>query len=545
MRSRRCFHSQARPLSETLSMEQSFRQCDGRQAMVLYVAVYAVMTAVVLYPVLSVQVPALIDYLNHLARMDILYYHTAALSRFYQPHWQAIPYLVMDASFAVLSKVATIYNAGRIFVAICVILPVLSVMMLHFVVHRRLSLVPAAAFLFCYNDLLASGLLNYLPALCLAIMVFAGWIGSTGWPRWSRAVLFCVLATVVYLSHLLAFGAYGLAVGGFELGRAWRTGFRPWRVMAADWLVAGLQAVPAIVLFLSVKFGRAFVGPTPTSYGDLGGKLVALESPALFFGSRIDELAGGFALVVLILGLLTGRLRLAPAVWPAAVAVGVVAVCMPAQLFSVWGMDFRLPLLLALLLTGATSTTERTGRVVGGAVLAGFLLLTAVRSVDIAIMLRAGDRQIAEVRQVVAAMPRGMRLLIVDDFKGGQHAVPPAATQHVGMVAVIDRDAFVPILFTGATIVSPAPALLASSTPTGPPLHLSDLMYGLGRKDDPAGDEGNGQGGRLYWLGWDTKFDYVLIRHFGNRPAMLPPNLRLVATSSVADLYRIDRSVSP
>jgi hypothetical protein len=67
----------------------------------------------------------------------------------------------------------------------------------------------------------------------------------------------------------------------------------------------------------------------------------------------------------------------------------------------------------------------------------------------------------------------------------------------------------------------------------------------LGRRDDPAGDKGNGEGLRIYWMGWENKFNYVLIRHFGNRPAALPANLRLVATSSVADLYRIDRTISP
>ncbi len=528
-----------------MKLARSIRWLPVWQAM----ALYAVMTAVVLYPVLTVQVPALGDYLNHLARMHILsdIGHSEALSRFYRVHWQAIPYLAMDATFVVLNHVTTIYDAGRIFVAICVVLPVLSVALLHFAVHRRLSLVPTTAFLFCYNYLLSWGFLVYLPALCLAVMLFAGWIGSAEWPRWPRAALFCVLALALYLSHLVAFGAYCLVVGGFELARGWRAGFRPWRAIAADWLAAGLQAVPAIVLALSVHVERPFVGPLHTSYGDLATKLIALESPVLFFGGRADELAGGFAVSVLILGLLSGRLRLAPTVWPAVVAVGAVAVCMPNTLLSTFGMDFRLPLLMVLLLIGATSTTERTGRGVGAAALAGFLALTAVRSVGIATALQSADRQIAEVREVVGAMPRGMRLLLVDNPPFGQNrgTVPPRATMHVGMVAVIDRDAFVPNLFTGLATVRPAPELRASSTPLGDPLRLADLRDGLGRRDDPAGDKGNGEGLRIYWMGWENKFDYVLIRHFGNRPAALPANLRLVATSSVADLYRIDRTISP
>jgi hypothetical protein len=99
-------------------------------------------------------------------------------------------------------------------------------------------------------------------------------------------------------------------------------------------------------------------------------------------------------------------------------------------------------------------------------------------------------------------------------------------------------------MFTGQGTVRPAPTMRNASTPHGPPLPLPELMDGLHRKDDPAGAQGNGLGGRIYWLDWQHKFDYVLIEHFGTPPAALPGVLRLVATSPVADLYRIDNSVS-
>ena len=536
----------AGPRSMTVPQPAVAARSTSRPAVWGAIGAYAVMALIVLYPVLAVHVPALGDYLNHLARMHVVadIGRSEALRGFYQVQWQAVPYLAMDAAFVVLNQVATIYQAGRLYVAISVILPVVSVAVLHFVVHRRFSLVPMTAFLFCYNYLLSWGLLNYLPPLCLAVLLFAGWIGSAGWPRWPRAILFSVLALGLYLSHLAAFGAYGLAVGGFELGRAWRAGFRPWRTIAADWLAAAALAVPAIVLALSVHLERPSVGVALTSYGSLNTKLVALLSPVLFSGSPTDLLAGWFALLVLLAGLGTGRLRLAPSVWPAALAVGAVAVCMPSWFFGIFLMDVRLPLLVVLLVIGATSTTPRMERGVAAAVLGGFLVLTAVRSVGIAAELQAGDAQIAEVRQVVAAMPRGKRLLLMDTATAGR-ALPYWATLHIGMVAVIDRDAFVPNLFTGQGTVRPAPAMRASSTPYGPPLSVADLMDGLGRTDDPAGDTGDGMGGRVYWLGWQGKFDYVLIEHFGSRPAVPPGVLRLVASSSVADLYRIDQTGTP
>ena len=524
-----------------MSMVPSIRRLPVWQV----VACYAVMTAIVLYPVCSVQIPGLGDYLNHLARMHILadMDRSESLKNFYQVQWQAIPYLVMDAAFVALDQVATIYDAGRIFIGVCILLPVLSVAMLHFAVYRRLSLVPAAAFLFCYNGLLSWGFLNYLPALCLAVLLFAGWIGSAGWKRWPRAALFSVLALALYLGHLVAFAVYCLMVGSFELGRAWRIGFRPWRGVAADWSAAALQAVPAIVLALNVVVERPFVGAVPTHYGNLTLKLYALVSPVWFYNDASNNmLLAVFVLFVLAFGLLTARMRLSSAILPAILAVGGVAVCMPNMLLGTFGMDVRLPLLVVLLLIGATSTTERMGRVLGGAVLGGMLVLSTLRSADIATALREVDGQISEVRQVVAAMPRGMRVLVVDTSLPRLSIVPPWATWHVAMVAVIDRDAFVPYLFTGLGTVRPVPALRDSSTPNGNAISLADLADGVGRRDGPAGAAADGTGKRIYWLGWADKFDYVLIEHFGNRPAMLPANLRQVASSSVADLYRIDKT---
>jgi hypothetical protein len=528
-------------------MQQNTRSLAVWQTTALYIAIYGVMAAVVLYPVLSVKIPVLCDYLNHLARMHILadIGHSAALSSFYRVQWKPIPYLAMDVAFLPLRHIPNIYTAGRIFVAICVLLPVPSVAILHFVVHRRFSLIPAVTFLFCYNYLLSYGLLPYLFTLSLAIMVLACWIGSVGWPRWPRAALFCVLALALYLCHLVAFGAYCLAVAGFEFARAWRAGFRPWRAFAADWLAAGLQAVLPMTLALTVKLEHPFAGPVVTFYGDLGAKIIALRSPIWFFGGRADDLPGDFALLVLILGLLTRRLRLAPAIWPIVLLIGAVAVCTPDMLFSVYGMDWRLPLLVVLLIIGGLSTTERMNHALAAAVLGGFLLMTVVRAATIASALSVLDRQVAEVRHVLGEMPHGMRLLMVDNLGGKQSVLPSRATQHLGLLAVIDRDAFVPTLFTGTTIVSPAPELLRSSTPAGLPPSVSELMVSLDHSGTSSGPQFDDAGHYIYWSRWEDMFDYILIRHLGNRAEVSLPYLRLVATSSIADLYRIDKSFKP
>ena len=155
------------------------------------------------------------------------------------------------------------------------------------------------------------------------------------------------------------------------------------------------------------------------------------------------------------------------------------------------------------------------------------------------------DRQVAEVRHVLGEMPHGMRLLMVDNLGGKQSVLPSRATQHLGLLAVIDRDAFVPTLFTGTTIVSPAPQLLRSSTPAGLPPSVSELMVSLDHSGTSSGPQFDDAGHYIYWSRWEDMFDYILIRHLGNRAEVSLPYLRLVATSSIADLYRIDKSFKP
>ena len=524
------------------------------------VALFAVFAMVALYPIWVVQIPGLGDYLNHLARMHVLatFDRSEALHTVYRLHWQAIPYQAMDIAFIALRHLAPIYDAGRIFVAICIVLPALSVAILHFAVHRRLSLVPLATFLFVYNFLLSWGFLEYLPALCLAVMLFAGWIASNDlvangrWPRWLRTALFGLLSLMLYFAHAFAFGAYCLSVFVYELVRAWRAGFDRWRAFALDWLAAAAQALPAILVALSVPLDRADISGTTMIFGDLSARFAALKSPVWFYGGRLDILTGGLALSVFVLGLLSGRLRLAASLWPVALVVGLAAACIPSIALGAYNLDHYLPLLVVMLLISATSTTARMGRLLGCAVLGGLLALTVLRSVGIARDLQAVDGQIAEIRQVVAELPRGSRLLVVENDPGSdsRRAGPWQATYRAQMVAVIDRDAFVPFLtmyraFTGLSAVRPAPALISSSMANAHPLHVSDLVHGLGRKDDPTDGESGPQGRSTYWDGWENKFDYVLLQHFGAQTEALPSNLQQLASSPVATLYRIAKTANP
>ena len=503
-------------------------------------AVYALLGACVLAPVLSVRVPCLGDYLNHLARVHILTTidGSPALQQFYEPTWRLVPYFGMDVPVAFLARFIGIYAAGRLFVAVCVIMPVLAAASLQYAVRRRVGLVPAFAFLISYNYLLARGFLAYLFSAGLAVMLFAAWVATEGWPRWRRVCVFAAAALLLYFSHVFAFLAYGILVGGYEFGRVARARGRPLGVLAADVAVAAAQALPVLAVVVVLRADGTFGSENVTRYGSLAEKLGAFLSPLYFPGS-------GWVTAVCLLVPLTGGVllrwsMLAPSVWPSLLAVALVACCVPHVLANLWGADMRLPLVAAIVLIGGAMPGPVIGRRTAAVALAVVAALVVVRSADAFVMLRRLDAQVAQVRRVVAPLPPGARLLVVDADEAAPGRVAPAAlTGHLGLVAAIDRDAFVPFLFVGATALQVRPSMQRVASPNAVAITPEQLQEGAARRGPAAGPEKFGYGGQKYWLGWPETFNYVLIMHFGAAIGKLPPMLQKIAASGTADLYQV------
>ena len=80
-------------LSRTRSAGDDLSSSEPLFGPLVTLAVYVALTAVVLVPVLAVEVPCLGDYLNHLARIHVLTTigSSPALQRFYENHWLLVP----------------------------------------------------------------------------------------------------------------------------------------------------------------------------------------------------------------------------------------------------------------------------------------------------------------------------------------------------------------------------------------------------------------------------------------------------------------------
>ncbi|HTJ65670.1 MAG TPA: hypothetical protein VL899_17855, partial [Alphaproteobacteria bacterium] len=337
-----------------------------------------------LMPILSVRLPPILDYPNHLARMHILaaLSSTPDLARFYRVHWSPLPNLALDAVVPWVGRITGVETAMRLFLGATLLGLAGGALVLHRTVFQRWSLWPLAAFLLLYNRMLLWGFLNYLAALAVALWALAAWIALERKPAALRIAIGAMLATFIYLGHLAAFGCYALSIAA--LGLAPADGSR-WSLRRAIPAIATL--VPPALLFLLAPTSG---GSVEISYGNIFRKFDLPVSLFDNYDRLFDGITFGILLIALIAGLLRGGLVMDSRMRWCVAAVLLAFLLMPARLLSAAGIDHRLPVAIALLFVASTDWTAfRYRRGVAGVLLA---LLVVRMGVIETVWLKA-DRQ--------------------------------------------------------------------------------------------------------------------------------------------------------
>lgn len=497
------------------------------------IAVYVVVLGLLAVPIVSVVVPPLVDYPNHLARMHILaaYASSPELQKHYVVAWKLSPYLAMDLIIPQLAYLMSIYTAGRVFLYFCLVLFVLGTFAVHAVLYNRPSVWPAASALFAYNFVTSLGFVNYLFGVGIWLLAFAGWIvlsrGAVGW----RITGGTLLSLAVFFCHFFAFFGYMLCVGAYELGFWLQTSGRRPAELIRRGIVAFCPFIVPLIIFAMVS--RAEHGGA-TWYGTPNDKLVALLSPIV-----VQTVPYNLCILVALLyfpwryGLL-GEVHLASVMRVPLLAVGVAAVAMPNTLMGVWGMDFRLPVVFVFLLIASCSWSGTSTR--AAVCVTGFMV--ALLTIDVGMIAWAWQpigQQFDEFRLALRAIPRGAQVTTFRDVTGTSPLLlhrPASIYDHLVTLAVIERDAYVPSLFMNAMMtVTAAPA--RRNTAVSSPIGLHRLIErALGTPDDI---------GMINYLGDSPRhYDYEVEFGFGAPPA-LSPQLEPVASGTFFNFYRIEQ----
>jgi len=515
------------------------------------IAVYLILGALTLSPLLATAVPPLVDYPDHLARMWILLHakDIPALASNYIVDWRLSPNLAMDLVVPSLARLMPLEDAGRLFVALTMASLVLGTMTLHRALYGRIGLWPLASLLFVYNSVLYWGFVNFLFTLGLALVTFSAWVASERWPAHWRALVFALPASLLLVFHLFGFGIYGLLVASYAFGKLRQE--RRWTgANLRTTAIVMAQFIPAVLLW-AAALGNG--GASYTRY-HLEYKLMDLVAPATFgwMPRPLD-----WAVLVLTIFFLcyakgSGAVRLAPSMrWPI-MAMIVAAVVMPNWLAGGWAADLRLPIALPFVVL-ASMRFAGTRRALGCFAVVALALL-GIRVWTVTESWRDADRRFAEFRAASRSIPEGARLLVVETpmtpdecrIDGVPFALAqrePLALWHMPALAAIDRSAFLPYLFfNGWNPLRPHPRNAGLYQAHGTLLLPSQLVASASPDWRPSAPDWPDELGEMpYWVNWPDKFDFVLWIDFSRMPGPLPEQLQPWAGGSFFKIYRVVR----
>ena len=519
----------------------------------LHAALYIALGAITLSPLLWVRVPPLVDYPSHLARMWILVHgaEIPELARNYTVHWRLLPDLAMDLIVPALSKMMTVEQAGRVFIALMMGALIAGTAALHRAIHGRVGIWPIWSVLFVYNAELFWGFPT-LFATGVYLFAFSGWIAARHWRTGPRILAFSAVATLLCLLHLFAFGLYALSVLSYEFGS--RASLR--RISLSSligWSAVCLQFVPGfLICYASLPPDRISV----TTYNHfIVSKIYALFSPFVFGfvpAPAFDQLLGPLVFSFLGIAIVTRSLKLAPEMRLPIAAMVVGSLLMPRVIGGSWFADIRLPVMLPFVIIASTRFEPSRKRVLLpiAAVALGIL---GVRVWTVSQAWRDYDRWFAEFRTASAVIAPGARLLVVQapipqdkqhlpGIPGILANLQPHSFVHMPCLAVIDRAAFVPCLFAGWKTLEVTPRNRQITQLGGwGPIRPEQLMESDPEKAQTLEEDFDLLVEPPYWRNWPEIFDYVLWIDFGRAPKPGLKELQLLTTGSFFGIYRVVR----
>src|SRR5471032_1448407 len=190
---------------------------------------FATLTLLLSIPIWTHPLPPLSDYINHLARMQVIATLSTnpLLANFYEINWQVIPNLTMDLIVPQLARFMNVYLAGQIFMVAMFALIISGTLALNRALIGRWSVLPLFAFPLLYNYIFLVGLMNYIFGIGVALWALAGWVAVRDrvWPI--RLTLATAFVLILFFCHLCALSIYGIGILSFEILRLWERRLKP------------------------------------------------------------------------------------------------------------------------------------------------------------------------------------------------------------------------------------------------------------------------------------------------------------------------------
>ncbi len=515
----------------------------------LWWSVLFVISVVLVAPLTVVDVPPLLDYPNHLARAYVLAHGQADvhLSQMYAPHWAVIPNLALDLVLPPLLLIMPVHIAGRILLAVALVLPVVGTFLYSQAVFGRRSYWPLATCLVTCNGLFLLGFVNFQLGIGLALVCAAIW------RRWREArpivtvVLGSVSAVALFFSHLMGLLFFFILLISHEVERV-RSARQQGRSLANS-LLRTVWSVPIILIPFVLYATSAFADKAAEiSWETWSDKLIHAAMSVVNYNLPLDIAT---ACLTAILLLTLARLRLIVAPLGSVIALTALAVLFMVSPFSFKGtgyIDARFAVMFGFLLFGAVLPVQLPRK---GALLVGLAMsaLFGLRTATLAAVWDAHNQDLDQFRHAISVVEPGSRVLLaavsVEEANLAQHAFPrrqylsdgARLDGHTAALVLIERHAFWPFLFANQEqqpIRLRSPFLETFERTVGIP-DVKLLSTLVAEPADMARFPLEGQ--------WSCCYDYVLLMQAGSRPDFHHRDLELLYRSDYASVFRVKHTM--
>ncbi|QCK85038.1 hypothetical protein E8L99_04220 [Phreatobacter aquaticus] len=524
----------------------------------------------VLAPSLFVANPPLGDFANHAARLWLLAggANLPPLDTIYEVRWsQATTNVAVDAVATAIGQLIPISIVSSALVALSFLLPPLGAALLNMAIFRRTHWWQILIFLFAWGYSSIHGLMNFHIGLGLALLAAALDVSLDKLGPWARLALRIACAGLLFSVHAFALAFYLALIGALVLGRdlaelasvrgLWSRGLKtaiavlPLLLLPVAMMLAS-SALPGAHLAADAtgpqappdQFGIHW--DTPSVIERLGITLIPIRT----YNHFVDLFFLICLAVPFFLAMAKRRLALHGGLFLVALILVVASQFMPLGMNGTWWLEKRLPNMAALMMAASlqplVASFGRRGRI---AVVAALLVLS-VRATWIAHAWNAGTAGTLAVERVLTHVPPGAAVLPMQNIPHRDQAIwhgpfglftyGEPTYRHLPTLAIVQRRAFVPMLFTaaGKQPVTVRPPWSEIAVPEGDIPSPSVL----GEPEVIAY--------RFPYLAfWRTRFDYLLLLNADMADGMGPlpddPALTLVADEGFARLYRIVRSEPP
>jgi hypothetical protein len=504
-------------------------------AKTLSVVAPAFLAAVLLWPLWSVVLPAMSDYPAHVSALYVQMHgaQDAALSQFYQTEWDFVPDLASEILVPLIATVVPFLASVKLFLSLALVMWIAAPVAIHHALYKRFGVVSLAGALFAYNAPFMWGFINFYFACGLALLVFALWISTEERAGVLRTALFTLAALAVFFAHALGLLLLALLLLFFEMVPV--DDDRRGSLVRRMGTVA-LVLLPSLVFFL-------FLRPPAEDAHQFSIHLIG-TIPARLASAMQDrfDTAAYLPLAVLTVATAVGfyfkRITIHPRMIALLAAMLVFCLFAPRVAGGGWGTHIRFPAVLCLLFFASLDLKRPSRQAILAALILGLALFNAATLYQ---NWRGQDRQIAEFRQAMQSVPPGTALFTALDSKAlGRAETRPY--RHMAEYAIMDRGAFVPLMFTtrGQHVVhtrAEYESIASLSSVQGHEATLADLV------DFAHGDFRNDENLR-YLDRWQCHFDAVIVVHLGNPQSPVPPLLRLRRAHSFFSLYDVVRPPS-